>query len=675
MKRIVLDEKLDKKLDFNFIVDFFQLDFQENFVQKNSDLSALQQKKLNQKDFFANSQTLANPKKLANSENPKNLENTENTNASFFASTQNLQDFQKLKSRCFYSFTNDTRYLQKGDIFFALNGVNSKASDFIDKAISLSASLVLVQYDDLIDSNNSNSTNKNLQLAKIDKIADTFIIYAHNFQERIGDFLAEILQINQAPNQTTYSQNQSQKNQQDQQKQVFDIYAVTGTNGKTSIAHFLAQTWQNLGYKACIIGTIGNGELGKLNATINTTPDIFTLYNLLFQWKKSGVQKVVMEASSHALVQKRLAGLNIKTAIFSNLSQDHLDYHQNMQAYGEAKKLLFQDYSVKNACINLDDEFGAQLISQLQTKMQVLSFSKTNADANLFLQRQELKNGGLAGSLVYKNKTHKTVATQAQSQFDFQTKIVGAFNFENLMALIGVLLLENQKNINLEKIIALLMDLKPVLGRMELLSAIQVLQTSDLFKQNQAFFEQSQQIQKIEQLPKVVIDYAHTPDALQKALESVKLHTSANLICVFGAGGDRDKGKRPLMAQVASKIADKIFITDDNPRTEDPAQIRAEILAGLSELSELANTNNTTNTNNTNNLKTEKKATCQVVEIGDRKQAISQAITGANSNDWILIAGKGHEDYQIIGTEKTHFSDREVASLALQDLLHLLLKK
>lgn len=553
MKRILVD----KKLDFNFLADFFQLNFGENSANSINQL--------------------------------------------FFAEAINRSAFAQLKSQSFMSFTNDSRHLQKGDIFFALKGVNSNPKDFIREAVELSASLILVE-----EATIEQSTHN-----KIAIIDQTLVIYIKNLTEKTGAFLAEVLQINS-----------SCKNE------IFDIYAVTGTNGKTSIAHFLTQSWQNLGFKVAIIGTIGNGELNNLSATVNTTPDIFTLYNLLFLWKKSGVQKVVMEASSHALVQKRLAGLKIKTIIFSNLSQDHLDYHKNMQDYAAAKKLLFSDYCAKNACINLDDNFGSLLLNEFNKKIKILGFSKKDKSAQIFLTEQKILNSALAATFVYKNNS-----------YTFRSQLIGSFNFDNLMALIACLLFEN---ISIKKILTLVELLNPVIGRMELISGNQVLASAKKEQNISKISEDFWQNSIYEYLPKTLIDYAHTPDALAKALESVSSHSQAKLICVFGAGGDRDKSKRPLMAEVASKIADKIYITDDNPRSENPAEIRAQILAGIN-----------------------KKSGLEVIEIGDRKSAIFQAIEDANSADWILIAGKGQEDYQIIGSEKTYFSDVKVASSAL----------
>lgn len=553
MKRILIDEKLN----FKFLADFFQLDFGENSAHSLNKL--------------------------------------------FFAQPINRSAFEHLKRQSFISFTNDSRHLQKGDVFFALTGVSSNANAFIKQAAELSASLILVEEATIEQSSHN----------KIARIEQTLVIYIKNLTEKLGAFLAEILQINSTC-----------------ENEIFDIYAVTGTNGKTSIAHFLTQTWQNLGFKAAIVGTIGNGELNNLSATVNTTPDIFTLYKLLFLWKKSGIQKVVMEASSHSLVQKRLAGLKIKTLIFSNLSQDHLDYHKNMQDYAAAKKLLFSDYCAKNACVNLDDNFGSSLMSEFKQKMRIMGFSKKDQNAEVFLSEQKILSSGLAASFVYKNKT-----------YTFTTQLIGSFNFENLLALLSCLLFEN---IGVKKILSLFELLKPVVGRMELISANQVLASAKKEENLEEIKQKLWQNSLYKQLPKTIIDYAHTPDALAKSLESVRLHSQAKLICVFGAGGDRDASKRPLMAEVASKLADKIYITDDNPRSENPIEIRAQILAGVC-----------------------KRADLEVVEIGDRKSAISRAIKDANSADWILIAGKGHEDYQIIGTEKTYFSDVEVASSAL----------
>ncbi|NEQ31346.1 MAG: UDP-N-acetylmuramoyl-L-alanyl-D-glutamate--2,6-diaminopimelate ligase, partial [Leptolyngbya sp. SIO4C5] len=311
----------------------------------------------------------------------------------------------------------------------------------------------------------------------------------------------------------------------------------------------------------------------------------------------------VLEVSSHALAQKRVWGCPFEVAVFTNLTQDHLDYHKDLDDYFAAKAQLFgRDYLKGRAIINQRDSYGRQLIARV-SRDRVWTYSLENPGADLYTSNLEYQATGIRGQLQ-----------TPQGAAPFYSPLVGQFNLENLLAAVGAAL---HLGISLEQIVETLPRFTGVPGRME---QVQVQPDQDI---------------------SVIVDYAHTPDSLDNALKAARPFISGRLICVFGCGGDRDRTKRPQMGHIAQSLADSVYVTSDNPRTEDPQKILQDITAGM------------TNT----------KA---FTVIGDRAEAIATAILEAQSGDGILIAGKGHEDYQILGTEKVHFDDREQARAALQ---------
>lgn len=382
-------------------------------------------------------------------------------------------------------------------------------------------------------------------------------------------------------------------------------FAVTGTNGKTSITHWLNQAYNYLGVKSAIIGTTGAGIYPDIQDYASTTPDPITLQQLLAGFVEHGVQIMAMEVSSHALSQGRVNGVDFSTAIFSNLTQDHLDYHKTMENYARAKELLFYWRSLKNAVINYDDPFGKSLIAKLgsgNSELNLISYGINGGD--LCARDIKLTTRGSEFTLNYL-ENNQTICTP----------VIGRFNIYNLLAVFATLLVNH---IEWEKLPEIAACLQPVTGRMETLV--------------------------VSGFPLMVIDYAHTPDALEKALLTLREFKNAagKLIVVFGCGGNRDHGKRPLMGAVAVRYADEIIVTSDNPRNENPEIIMDEIISGM-----------------------EKKT---YIRENDRYQALQKALACANSNDIILIAGKGHETYQEINGVKLHFSDRESLLEIINDL-------
>ena len=372
------------------------------------------------------------------------------------------------------------------------------------------------------------------------------------------------------------------------------VFGVTGTNGKTTCCTLLAQALELLGLRAAMIGTLGSGVLGRLSYASQTTPDPISLQKILRECVDAGATQVCMEVSSHALDQGRVAGVNFFCTLFTNLSRDHLDYHGDMQSYFNAKQALFSSYSSELSVVNVADEAGVQLLDSAVAEFLV----SYGVGGDVFAEEVHLKSDGI-GLAIEGNGV----------SFEVSTPLIGAVNVPNIELLIAVLL---GLSTPIDEIIEICRQLKPAPGRMEIYKAA-----------NGA---------------SVVVDFAHTPDALEKALSSIRQHCIGRLICVFGCGGDRDKGKRSTMGAAADLSADIVIVTNDNPRSEAPAEIAADIAAGI-------------------------KGAHQI-EL-DRAVAIDLAIKQAQTDDWVLIAGKGHETTQEIDGQVLEFSDR----LHVQSLL------
>jgi UDP-N-acetylmuramoyl-L-alanyl-D-glutamate--2,6-diaminopimelate ligase len=376
---------------------------------------------------------------------------------------------------------------------------------------------------------------------------------------------------------------------------------VTGTNGKTSSSHWLAAALERAGARTGVIGTLGSGFAGAISALVNTTPDALELQAMLAQLRAGGARAVAMEVSSHGLVQGRVNGVRFACALFTNLSHDHLDYHGTMQAYAEAKAALFALPGLQAAVLNLDDEFGLELARRLSGHLRIIGYGLHRAPRNMtseWLRADEDLN-----------------VTSSWGAARLATGQLGRFNAANALGVLGCLL---AYGIGFEKAVGLLADLPPVPGRM----------------------------QAISERPLVVIDYAHTPDALEKvlgALRPVAAQRGGRLVAVFGAGGDRDAAKRPLMGAVAERLADRLVITSDNPRSEPPERIIDAIAAGV-----------------------RSAARARISTEVDRRRAIEAAVREAAPQDVVLIAGKGHEDYQEIAGERLPFSDQAAARAALE---------
>lgn len=377
------------------------------------------------------------------------------------------------------------------------------------------------------------------------------------------------------------------------------LVGITGTNGKTSVSQLLAQALDLLGERCGIVGTLGNGFYNALALGRHTTPDPIGVQATLADLKNAGARAVAMEVSSHGLHQGRVAALAFDVAVFTNLSRDHLDYHGSMEAYSAAKAALFAWAGLRCRVLNLDDAFGRQL-ALAEQESRLISYSLEDASAYLYCRDAQFDENGVRAKLV-----------TPRGEGSLRSSLLGRFNLSNLLAVVGVLL---GMDYPLDEILKVLPQLQGPIGRMQRLGGVRQ--------------------------PLVVVDYAHTPDALEKVLEALRPHVKGRLLCLFGCGGDRDSGKRPLMAAVVERLADGVLVTDDNPRTETPEQIFRDIRAGFA-------------------------APESVQFVHGRGQAIAQLIASASADDVLVLAGKGHEDYQEINGERQPFSDLEEASQAL----------
>jgi UDP-N-acetylmuramoyl-L-alanyl-D-glutamate--2,6-diaminopimelate ligase len=378
------------------------------------------------------------------------------------------------------------------------------------------------------------------------------------------------------------------------------VAGVTGTNGKTSCSHWIAQALGRLGRPTAIIGTLGIGFPGALAPATHTTPDAVALQEEMVGLLARGARCVSMEVSSHGLDLGRVNGVAFSAALFTNLSRDHLDHHGSMRRYGAAKAKLFRWPGLEHAVINLDDAFGRELAASLdRARVNVLGYG--------------LGKGEISGHRLDLSKRGLSLEIETPwGAGAIRSRLLGGFNASNLLGVLGVLL---AAGVQLDEATASLAEVEPVAGRVQLIREAGK--------------------------PLVVVDYAHTPDALEKVLETLRplLPDGAQLVCVFGCGGDRDPGKRPLMGEVATRLAHRTMVTSDNPRSEDPLAIIEQVIAGA-------------------------HPTYQV--DADRASAIHRAVHAAGPEDIVLIAGKGHETYQEIAGVRLPFNDAEVAQAALR---------
>ena len=473
-----------------------------------------------------------------------------------------------------FGLSIDSRRIGPGDLFIACSGHTARGHDYIEDAIKYGASAVLY------DSSNSNY--------RPNELSQVPVIGVEGLSSKVGIIADRFFA---SPSKELV------------------VTGVTGTNGKTSCSHIIAHVLSKaMSTPAGVMGTLGNGLYGSVEKASHTTPEPIAVHRMLSEMKRRGAKDVVMEVSSHGLAQDRVAGVAIDVAVFTNISRDHLDYHQTMQAYVEAKARLFSMPSVSCVVVNLDDEYCCDMLDASPASARKIGYAVAS--------RNEIKKACAekVDSVVYGSVVNSSLAgSEVKVESDwgtttFSTSLLGEFNVSNLLAALAVLL---WRGVPFDEAVARLATVRPFAGRMEVIA-------------NESA------------VPTVVIDYAHTPDALEKVLKSIKQYTTAKLWCVFGCGGDRDQGKRAEMGRVAEQYADHVVVTDDNPRTESPQLIVNAIVGGMNVPEDAS-------------------------VIHSREQAIEHAVRSASPQDVILIAGKGHEDYQEINGKRSFFSDHAVA--------------
>lgn len=474
----------------------------------------------------------------------------------------------------------DSRQVTTGDAFIALSGTQTDGRQFIARAVEAGAAAVLVEADKAWQG--------------INWIDSVPVIAVNDLPQHISAIAGRF-----------YSEPSAE----------LCLLGITGTNGKTTCSLLLGQLLARLMGTSAVVGTLGYGivdaksltpiaqQISLLHSTGLTTPDPISLQRILRELRSTGAQSAAIEVSSHSLQQKRVAGLHFDTAIFTNLTQDHLDYHGDLISYGKAKAELLFMPGLKHAIFNHDDVWSKTLSDKTPAGVARIGYS-LHYVADVYVQNIQLSQTGARAHLV-----------TPWGEGELHSPLIGLFNLSNLLAVISGLCVQG---IGLAQVLEQVPQLVAAPGRM---------QTVDVDAQ-------AQEIQ-------VIVDYAHTPDALGNTLNAIAAHKTGRIWTVFGCGGDRDKSKRPLMGRIAEKFSDYVIVTNDNPRSEDPATIAADIVRGL---------------NNPNR--------CLV--IADRAQAIDFAIQQAKAGDLVLIAGKGHEDYQIFANQTIPFSDSQQARLALQ---------
>ncbi|MEX1222821.1 MAG: UDP-N-acetylmuramoyl-L-alanyl-D-glutamate--2,6-diaminopimelate ligase [Idiomarina sp.] len=468
----------------------------------------------------------------------------------------------------------DSRQVASGDLFVAIPGYQSDGRDYIDQAIAAGARAVIAEAD----------------MAEVRNRSGVPIIAVTGLRNQLSLLAGRFF---------------------GHPSKQLRLIGVTGTNGKTSVTHILAQLLQRIGETSGVIGTTGSGMIGRLVPEQHTTPDAIAVQQRLAALRAEGATAVAMEVSSHALIQGRVDALEFELAAITNISRDHLDYHGTMANYEAAKLRLFTDLEPCQMVLNDDDALCAAWSEQLPAAWH---YGVTHAEANGAANAGQNSSTRrlLATDIVFEDHGTRFSVTDAENSYAVESPLLGQFNVYNVLTALTSL---RALGYNLEHACAQVKHLQPVPGRME------------------TFFTDGQ--------PLAVVDYAHTPDALQQVLSALRRHCRGQLWCVFGCGGDRDRGKRPQMGSVAAELADRVVVTDDNPRTEAPEHIVQDILTGIA-----------------------KRENVQVV-MG-REQAVLETLARAGADDVVLLAGKGHEDYQVIGQQRHPYHEREVVAAYMQ---------
>ncbi|QCI15906.1 UDP-N-acetylmuramoyl-L-alanyl-D-glutamate--2,6-diaminopimelate ligase [Buchnera aphidicola] len=461
----------------------------------------------------------------------------------------------------------DSRTLTPGDLFIAIPGEKKDGRNFINEAIYKKVSAILYE----TQSKEIHGTLKyidNIPIIYFFELSKNISILASRFYKKPGKKLK--------------------------------IVGVTGTNGKTTVTQLINQWSEILGNKTATMGTLGNGFYGSLYSTKNTTPSAIFIHSFLSIALEKKTKLVTIEVSSHGLIQNRVRAVPFEIAIFTNLTQDHLDYHQNMKNYQSAKWLLFSKHKVKKIILNADDKYGKIWLKKLLNCYTIAVTIKNS------IQKKYATKWINATNIEHNNNLIYITFQSSWGEGKISSCLIGDFNVYNILLSLACLL---ELGHSLYELIRTCTQIKTIQGRMQIFS--------------------------VNKKPIFIIDYAHTPDALKKTLNAIRLHYKKYIWCIFGCGGERDKKKRPIMGSIAEKIANKVILTNDNPRHEKELEIIQDILKGC-------------------------KNKKNILVISNRKNAISYAFSKAKHNHIILIAGKGHEEEQIIQDQHTYHSDKMI---------------
>ena len=472
-----------------------------------------------------------------------------------------LQDVAVAPDVPLAGITDDSRKVAPGFAFLACQGRTSHGIDYLDDVIRRGAAAVVV------DASTAAAVS-----------ADIPVIEVADLRSRFGELANRWY---------------------DFPSRAVAVTAVTGTNGKTTVAWLIRQCLQKLGASCGYVGTLGHGLVDIDDADAMTTPPCLELHEIIAGFRAAGGTHAAIEVSSHALDQARVDGFAFAAAVFTNLTRDHIDYHGGMRAYFEAKTSLFLDFDVGNRVVNIDSDFGQELATRCGPNVVTVStrFDRVaNGRPHVFVRSIVQRPAGSTVSII-----------SSWGSAELNLPMPGEFNVANAIQVLAVLL---GNDVPLQDAVAVLESANAPPGRMQPVHAADAAG------------------------PAVYVDYSHTPASLEAALKALRAHCNGKLWCVFGCGGDRDRGKRAMMGKIAARLADVPVVTSDNPRTEDPAAIIADVLEGMGE---------------------------DVLQFVDRREAIAHAVQNAAADDVVLIAGKGHETYQVIGERTLSFSDVEVA--------------
>lgn len=559
----------------------------------------------------------------------------------------------------------DSRKVECGSLFFAVNGVKTKGEKFVHEAILSGATAIILEAEE-----------GSIVLKRLRKEYPEIPILSDS------DLLKKISKA-----ASIFYKNPSL---------ALCCVGITGTNGKSSCVHLISELWCLLGRRSASIGTLGYGMHGqevipktnpglsavlkpgipkKLSAIGMTTPDAISTQRIIAEMRDQNASHLAMEVSSHGIHQGRVSGVDFNVTGLTNVTRDHLDYHKSFAEYARVKSSFVETAENVTSVINIDDDEGLKVIAKRANKTNLIRYSLSNPQADVYASQRDLNNNGITARII-----------SPWGSGILRTRLLGDFNLSNLLMCISTCCSSGE---NFQKVLTCIAKLSPAPGRMQQVLPEPVLQTNEIANDKQSIDHDSNAYSgtktfssnvtnlntsgvKVDSEKRAYIDFAHTPDALEKAIVTLRQHTDKRLWVVFGCGGDRDVGKRSLMGEVAAQLCDHVVITSDNPRSEKPSDIIKQIAGGAraiissDEFGSIHYSVSSVVDRNSKKDEHSKASTNRLVEIEDREAAIAYAINEAKKGDTVLIAGKGHEEFQIVGDKHYPFSDYDIASKYLK---------